>query len=172
MATPRHPAGDIPGSRTHPTSSSSRAARLATFEEQAATDCVKQVVSLEGHELFTQLCANANLVQPGPRRGLFGSIQPLEEGVVRVWRDWLGKMVSSGRNGESSSDRVRRAIVGDESVLWIDLKKHVGLRVRVYRRDLRRRMPVLWSASEDDVAVSYEIEYQGRLLRRHWLKRV
>lgn len=176
VPTPRHPAGDVPGSRTHPTSSSSRAARLARFEEQAATDCVRQVVNLEGHELFTQLCANANLVRPGPRRGLFGSIQQVEEGVVRIWREWLGRVVERGgsqmESVEESSASGAARMQGEESILWIDAKKNVGLRVRVYKRDLRRSMPVLWSASEDDVAVSYEIEYQGRLFPWNWMSTV
>jgi len=172
---PQHPAGDVPGSRTHPSSSSSRAARLARFEEQAANDCVKQVLSLEGHELFTQLCAVANLVQPGPRRGLFGSIQPVEEGVVRVWREWLRMMagmaddVDDGIPEAGSGAQAERQEVGsatkevqkDERILWIDIKKNVGLKLKVTERHWRRDMPVLWSADEDDIAMSYEVEYQG-----------
>ena len=162
---PPHPAGDVPGSRTHPSSSSSR----ARFEEQAANDCVKQVLSLEGHELFTQLCAVATLVRPGPRRGLFSSIQPVEEGVVRVWRGWLKMMVDDGRPDAGSSAQPERQGVGstieevqkDERILWIDLKKNVGLRLKIAQWEWRRHMPVLWNADEDDVAVSYEVEYQG-----------
>jgi hypothetical protein len=112
-------------------------------------------------------------VRPGPRRGLFGSIQQVEEGVVRVWREWLGRVVerdgfqreSGGESSASGAARMQK----DESILWINVKKNVGLRVRVYKRDLRRNMPVLWSASEDDVAVSYEIEYQGRLFLWNWV---
>ena len=163
---PPHPAGDVPGSRTHPSSSSSRAASLARFEEQAANDCVKQVLSLEGHELFTQLCAVATLVRPGPRRGLFSSIQPVEEGVVRVWREWLRMMVglNDGSSAQAERQEVRSAteeVQEDEKILWIGLKKNVGLRLKVAQGDWRRDMPVLWNADEDDVAVSYEVEYQG-----------
>ena len=164
-----HPAGDVPGSRTHP---SSQVARLARFEEQAANDCVKQVLSFEGHELFTQLCAEATLARPGPRRGLFISIHPVEEGVVRVWRKWLRMMVGMTDDGipeVGSSAQAERQEVGsameevqkDERILWIGPKKNVGLRLKVAQGDWRRDMPVLWNADEDDVALSYEVEYQG-----------
>lgn len=129
-------------------------------------DCVKQVLNLESHELFTQLCAHANLVRMGPRRGLFNSIQPVEEGVVRVWRDWLGRVVNSRDLDErvESSEGGRR-VHGDEDVLWVDLNRHVGLRLRVRKSELHRTLPVLWNANDDDVAVSYEIEYQGTFLK-------
>jgi len=143
---------------------SSQTARLATFEEEVANDCVKQVLSLEGHELFTQLCAVATLVRPGPRRGLFSSIQPIEEGVVRVWREWLRMMVDDGIPEVGSGAQAERQEVGSatkERILWIDLKKNVGLRLKVSQWEWRRDMPVLWKADEDDVAVSYEVEYQG-----------
>jgi hypothetical protein len=133
---------------------------------------VKQVLSLEGHELFTQLCAVATLVRPGPRRGLFSSIQPVEEGVVRVWREWLKMMVGMTDDGipeAGSGAQAERQEVGsateevqrDERILWIDLKKNVGLRLKVTQWEWRRDMPVLWNADEDDVAMSYEVEYQG-----------
>lgn len=169
---PPHPAGDVPGSRTHPSSSSSQAARLARFEEQAANDCVKQVLSLEGHELFTQLCAVATLVRPGPRRGLFSSIQPVDEGVIRVWRKWLRMMIEIeddsmpevGSSVQTERQEVRSTteeVQKDERILWICPKKNVGLRLKVARWEMRRDVPVLWNADEDDIAVSYEVEYQG-----------
>jgi len=147
----RHPPGDGAGSRAH------------APEVQAAEERVAHVVSLEGHELFAQLCAAASLVRPGPRAGLFGSVQRVEEGVVRVWRGWLGgragRAVRAGADGRAAVDP--EDLESDESVLWVDLRRHVGLRVSVRSREWKRNMPVLWSASDDDVAVSYEIELQG-----------
>jgi len=149
-APARHPAGEVSGTRTH----AAAAARAAQGER------VAHVVSLEGHELFAQLCAAANLVRPGPRPGLFGSVQRVEEGVVRVWRQWLGRAAARGAPGGGAGARAEDW-EGDESVLWVDLRRHVGLRVSVRSREWKRNMPVLWSASDDDVAVSYEIELQG-----------
>jgi hypothetical protein len=57
----------------------------------------------------------------------------------------------------SATEEVQR----DERILWIDLKKNVGLRLKVAQWEWRRDMPVLWNADEDDVAMSCEVEYQG-----------
>jgi hypothetical protein len=171
-----HPAGDIPGSRTH--SSSQASTTNSGFIEK---ETVKQILSLEGHELFTQICAVAIIVRSGPRNGLFRSCVELEDGVIRVWREWLGRM--SGEADEASitstpseidlditgkgkgkgpqlSENETGGIGEDRRILWVDAKKNVGLRLKVTEKKWRRNEPVLIHADEED-SVSYEIEYQG-----------
>ena len=171
----RHPAGDIPGSRTHPSSSS------AVKEEEQ--DAVRQILSLEGHELFTQLCAVTNIVRVGPRNGLFRSFVEVQEGVVRVWREWLARRASMDAGGTESTIEISALnldkpngknvirendvdgtgiidICNDDRILWIDMPKNVGLRVDVSEKKWRRNMPVLMHADEE-VSVSYEVVYQG-----------
>ncbi|KAF1982620.1 F-box domain-containing protein [Aulographum hederae CBS 113979] len=162
---PRHPAGDIPGSRTHVSSAAASSSTAARFDGVT----VKQTLSLESHELFTQLCADSNLVRVGPRNGLFTSFVQVEEGVVRVWRDWLAQM--AGLEGETSIDgfsQSEQVLVDDvgrnRHILWVDTLKNVGINVRVKERKWRRDTPILMEANEDD-AVSYDIEYEELLVR-------
>jgi hypothetical protein len=170
-----HLAGDIPGSRTHPSSSQASASKTVPIE----TEAVKQVFSLEGHELFTQICAHANIVRVGPRNGLFRSFIKVEDGVIRVWRDWLDRMSRETKEASATSEvsktylpsahkgkeprgteKYPLAIEEDTRILWIDVKKNVGLRVKITEKKWRRDLPILIHADEE-ISVSYEIEYQG-----------
>jgi hypothetical protein len=166
----RGPPGDVPGSRTWAGAAGDR------FEGEA----VRQILSLDGHERFTQLVAQSNLVRIGPRHGLFTAFVEVEEGVVRVFRDWLQKMAMGGDMTASGAvkgnveevgkgkesvreDPVLSADIGnDKEILWVNSRsKNSGLRLRVRERKIRKDTPVLIEANED-IPVSYEVEYQGR----------
>jgi hypothetical protein len=168
----RRPPGDVPGSRTYPGSPADK------FEGET----VKQVLNLDGHELFTQLVAQTNLVKIGPRHGLFACFVGVEEGVVRVWRQWLRDMSAKGRTvvatgpemivqHEGKGKEAIREIVqenkdlADESILWVSHAKNTGLRFNIKERKLRRDAPIMIRADEEDMPVSYEIEYDGTLPR-------
>lgn len=187
--------GDIPGSRTHQESSPPAQSSSPTPASSSSNgpilepEPVKQIISLEDHELFSQLCATVNLVRTGPRLGLFRSFVSInDESVVRVWKNWLGRRTivdSSSPNscadsldyGISHSDlniplplrkgEKRKGVLNfthehiseDEGVLWFDLYKHVGLRVGV-RETKWARDPLMLLNNEDEVA-SYEVEYKG-----------
>jgi hypothetical protein len=164
----RHPAGDIPGSRTH--TIATMAARKAQNSEEP--EAVKQIVSLEGHELFTQLCAQVNLVRTGGRREYFSSFVEVEEGVVRVFRDWLRNGAEDGLMRDHSPEwqydgkgKQKRSTVAaiqcDKRIKWIRDDKNVGIRTKVTERRWRRDMPILFH-SDDEIAVSYDVEYQGK----------
>jgi len=150
----------VPGSRTHPSSSSTP---VAEVDELA----VKQLVSLDAHELFTQLCAQSSLVRMGPH-GLLTSSVTIEEGVVRIWREWLARMVGTPNTTAAADNKgkaqvVEQQVCEDERVLWVDNAKNVGLRLKVKERKWRRDNPILVS-SEEEVAVSYSIEFEGKLV--------
>ena len=173
----RHPAGDVPGSRTHP--SSSAAGRRLDNDE-----LVRQILSLDGEEWFTQLCAVTNLVKVGPRNGLFSCFVEVEEGVVRVWKKWLSDM--AGREGVTNSGtRDNNALIieeetgrsgegkeaaqdfsgiandlNDDNILWVNSARNTGLRFKVREKKFRCDIPILMYANED-TPVSYEIEYDG-----------
>ena len=140
---------------------------------------MKQTLSLDGHELFTQLCAHSHLVKLGPRHGLFTCFVQIEEGVIRVWRKWL-KDIAEKKSSTTATvqenfveeigkgKEVVREIqdekrsVHDENILWVDpAKKNTGLRFSVKEKKLRRNVPILIRADED-TPVSYEIEYDGK----------
>jgi hypothetical protein len=159
--------GDIPGTRTFP----------GTVQDKYQGETVKQTLSLESHELFTQLVAQTNLVKIGPRHGLFTSFVEVEEGVLRVWKDWFDATATKGRQagagvaqevvqevgkGKEAVKEVdeQAADVSDARILWVSPSKNTGIRFNVKERKFRRDAPILIRA-EEDVPVSFEIEYDG-----------
>ena len=148
----RHPAGDVPGSRT--------------FGQQQETndEAVKQTLSLDSHELFTQLCAKTHLVVMGPRKGIFLSSTEVADGIVRVWRDWLAKVAERDSVVEAagSSTASEQCCSDDERIMWVNPAKNMGLRVRVRQRKWRRQAPIMMHADED-LPVTYELEFCGKL---------
>lgn len=167
--------GDVPGSRTFP----------GTVQDRHQGETVKQTLGLEAHELFTQLVAQTNLVKIGPRNGIFTCFVGVEEGVVRVWREWLRDTAARGRalgaattvfaetQTESSKGKEKEVTIdpattaidlGDSQILWVSPAKNSGIRFNVKERKLRRDVPILIRADED-MPVSYEIEYDELLIR-------
>jgi len=159
--------GDIPGSRTFP----------GTVQDKYRGETVKQTLSLESHELFTQLVSQTNLVKIGPRHGLFTCFVEVEEGVLRVWKDWLEKMAAKGQQANrdvpqevveevSKGKEVVREVgeekmdLDDARILWVSAAKNTGIRFNVKERKFRRDAPILIRADEG-MPVSYEIEYDG-----------
>ncbi|KAF2278625.1 uncharacterized protein EI97DRAFT_430893 [Westerdykella ornata] len=139
--------GDIPGSRTYP----------GTISDGYEGETVKQTLHLEGHELFTQLIAQSSLVKISPLRGLFTSCVEVEEGVVRIWREWLKNTAAKGDVGKTEG-------LNDERILWVSPAKNTGLRVNVKEKKIRRDTPILMSVDED-LPVSYEVEFEEFLVR-------
>ncbi|KAF2455051.1 hypothetical protein BDY21DRAFT_387177 [Lineolata rhizophorae] len=208
----RHPAGDVPGSRTFEAAaqqvaqasgsgnSSSDEAGPSGGDNSDSSDTggggmprsiegrlidrgpVTQFLALDSHELFTQICTIANLVKLGPRRGLFNQFVEVEEGVVRVWKDWLRRVAdgttrmraatggSGPRDEGKGKGREREKENGvdvefdEERTLWVRTKKNVGLRFNVRERRYWREAPLLIHADED-MPVSYDVEYEELLVR-------
>jgi hypothetical protein len=160
--------GDIPGSRTYP----------GTAQDKFSGEIVKQTVSLEAHELFTQLVAQVNLVKIRPYNGHFSAFVDVEEGVLRVWRKWLGEIVAKGNRvidtSKEKAEEVGRAKgeirkpddmesgSEDQRILWVSTARNTGIRFNVRERKLRRDTPVL-IRNDEDLPVSYEVEYDGEL---------
>ncbi|KAK4982085.1 hypothetical protein LTR66_009488 [Elasticomyces elasticus] len=168
----RYRAGDIPGSRTHPSS--------ASRQQQEVGDggLVTDTVSLEAFEEFSQLCTVTNLVKIGPLRGLFVSIVEVGDGMIRVWRDWLAQQAAAGRANSSEIDQSSTVRAGlpdradqplnptdDPSILWVNNSNNsVGIKFSVTERKWQRDTPVLF-ASEQEVAVSYQIHFEELLIK-------
>jgi hypothetical protein len=159
--------GDVPGSRTFP----------GTAKDKYEGETVKQTLSLEAHELFTQLVAQTNLVKIGPRHGLFTCFVDVEEGVLRVWKDWLAETAARSRQkqdattaeveekadkGKEPTRETHEEIINleDPRILWVSSAKNSGIRFNVKERKFRRDIPILIRADED-MPVTYEIEYDG-----------
>jgi hypothetical protein len=99
----------------------------------------------------------------------------VEDGIVRVWRDWLKRQSKKDRH-----DTTTHIQQDEDDVLWVNNKKAVGLKLRVREKKWKRPMlPVLMHRDEEG-AVSYEVEIEGMsflhivlLLLQHeltWLK--
>ena len=151
-----HPAGDVPGSRT------SEIANRARKPSERST--VSQNVSLEAHELFTQLHFLVAVVQTGPRPGLFLSVENLIDKTQRIFRTWLAERAEAIQNYKNCASNGVTDELGYEAdrMLWIDQNKVVGLRLRVEERKGRKTLPILYRKDEDQ-AISYSLELEGDL---------
>lgn len=151
----KHPAGDIPGSRTHPSS-----ADPSIHVRNTESNLVSQQVSLDADELFTQLIATLMLVKPGPRPETILTAVEVCEGTIRVWRDWLAEQAKASNDLASSCSPA-----DDSSILWVNtVDKTVGVKFKVKERKWKRDVPVLVSADEE-VAVSYTVDLEEVVLR-------
>lgn len=175
----RHPAGDVPGSRTWQDAT----VRPATRDED---NVVRDIISLDAHELFSQLITVAYLGKRESTRGLLCSLQEVAEGTIRVWRDWLSRNCESRsftddsmvviHHGESSRDNASNGRerldsvtdicdpTGDPQVLWINTKgEDVGVKIKVKRQRQRTTNLPLMYTSDVELSVSYVIEFEGRV---------
>ncbi|KAL8983246.1 MAG: hypothetical protein Q9205_002464 [Flavoplaca limonia] len=157
-STRPHPAGDVPGSRTNPVA---HAASSTTIEQQLGS--VTHNISLDVHELFTQLSVTAALVQVGPRRGVFLSfIDVVDKKTPRVWRGWLAERAMKSRSSVSEG-QTNEPDHQSSSMIWADQGKTMGLKVRVKEKKWRGAAPVLIHRDEDP-AISYSLELEELLI--------
>ena len=113
------------------------------------------------------------------------SIQNIvEQKTTRVFRTWLAARAKKRNYTETGSSEalLSASLDEDDSILWMDLNRVAGLKVRVQERGLRNNMPILLHRDEDQ-AVGYSLELQGTLIvwldvrrehhqhQRHSLKR-
>lgn len=115
---------------------------------------VTRPVNLDEDENFSQLCVVVNIVKVMPGTNLLLSTMTVEDGVIRVFRDWLKEQTkrpgSATTPGGDSDD-------GDSHMLWVGQSKNVGLKVRVREKQyINRHAPVLVHQDEDPF-VSYEL---------------
>ena len=118
-------------------------------------------ISLDAHELFTQLSVTAALVQVGPRRGVFLSfIDVVDKRTPRIWRGWLAERATTGRASVLEQD-IEKLDNQPSSMIWADQGKTMGLKVRVKEKKWRGQAPVLIHRDEDP-AISYSLELEGK----------
>lgn len=171
----RHPAGDVPGSRTYPSTVQgsnqvpSQAGSLTPRDQAPAQhsssakeplpspDIVSHLIHLDGSELFSQLCAETIIAIQGPRPGIYRSPVDVSKGIIRVWRKWLAEQAGMDDGREKCQDGKDCSTAG---ILWVNDGENVGVRFRVRQRKWRRDNPVL-THMDEDVPVSYEVQYEG-----------
>ncbi|KAJ5372874.1 hypothetical protein N7517_004880 [Penicillium concentricum] len=137
--------------------------------EGKGDDAVIREVTLDGYEDFSQLCVVANLVQVKPGTSLLLSASTIEDGVIRLWREWLrdqsGEIKKTSETDlEEGSEKA--SVCSDEDILWVDISKTVGLKMRVRPKAWDPSFPVLVHQDDrnDESWVGYEIILQGELL--------
>ena len=142
--------GDIPGSRTHPSSSQHQSVRRLENGPLAV-----ETVSLEPHELFSQLKVVTSIVKTNKRDRIISAVE-LSEGIIRVKRDWLADQVQANSSNTESIHPPQ-----DSSILWVNnCEDCIGIKFKVIQRRLRQDNPILYT-SEEEVAVSYDLEFEG-----------
>ncbi|KAF4770026.1 hypothetical protein HAV15_012056 [Penicillium sp. str.  len=132
-------------------------------------DAVIREVNLDGYEDFSQLCVVANLVQVKPGTLLLLSASTIEDGVVRLWREWLRSQSEKMKrttetDWEGGSEKARMS--SDDDILWVDTSKTVGLKMRVRPKAWDPSFPVLVHQDDrdDNSWVGYEVILQGQSL--------
>ncbi|KAL9610566.1 MAG: hypothetical protein Q9167_004747 [Letrouitia subvulpina] len=153
------PASNGSDSRTCPNDQDS-----GNSKDAKRANLVTQSLSLDAHELFSQLSVTAALVRLGPRWGIFLSLTDIvEKKTLRVWRDWLARRSKayeiSGRPGVVENSEIIDH--GSDTILWASPSKTLGLKVRVKEQKWRRDHPILVHKDEDQ-AVSYLLELEGK----------
>lgn len=140
---------------------------------------VTRAVNLDGAEDFSQLCAVVNLVKVMPGSHLLLSAVTIEDGVIRLWRDWLRNQVQmlkagAGLGATDVEEEVivpgggvqRRRTVDESStsdshrMLWVDGHKNVGLKLRVREKRWNLNAPILIHQDEER-QVGYEVDIEG-----------
>jgi hypothetical protein len=150
-------------------------------------NAVTRTISVDAHDLFSQLSTVGYLARREPTRGLLSSIQEVCDGTVRVWRDWLSRQCETKRwtDGEpiavhhddqdtasASEQRLPKVATSyvdprkDPSILWINtVREQVGIKFRVKEQKWRRDNPVIFT-SEAEMPVSYHVELEGMFRQR------
>lgn len=123
--------------------------------EEVDDDIVTRTVSMDSHELFSQLCISVVLVQVGPRRGIFLScMEILKKKTARIWRQWLLENSINSAEGER------------ERTIWVDHGQNVGLKVRVREKKWKQHVPILQNKDENQ-AISYDLDLEGGYFLSH-----
>lgn len=179
------------------TSGGTAATALQTVKEGKANDkgsvpLVSYDVHLDEGELFSQLCTVTKLVKTSAQPGLFLNCANINDGVIRVWRDWLDRRVAdttnaaedAAKNGKDKDTARSIPSIADtnQHVLWAYTGKHVGMRFRVTERTVPQRVLAAAAAAQPDnerfrrstmpaeePPVSFMLEYEELLVRTYEL---
>ncbi|GCB18700.1 hypothetical protein AAWM_01585 [Aspergillus awamori] len=133
-------------------SSGTRLVPLRDDEQDPDRDnlVVTRPINLENFEDFSQLCVVVNIVKVMPGTNLLLSAHTVEDGVIRVFRDWL-------RDEEKRFRDVVPDGTGPSQMLWVDQSKSVGIKVRVKAKPLMNQNVPILVHRDDDEFTSYEL---------------
>ncbi|KAL5332795.1 hypothetical protein BJX70DRAFT_392692 [Aspergillus crustosus] len=116
---------------------------------------VRRPVNIEGFEDFSQLCVAVNVVKVLPGTTLLLSAVNIEDGVIRLFRNWLKSRANVSQEKQEYNNTYSRD--SDQGLLWVDKGKNVGLKFRVREATtLDSNFPVLVHRDEESFS-SYEL---------------
>ncbi|KAK6223099.1 F-box domain-containing protein [Colletotrichum tabaci] len=133
----------------------------APIKQEVGDEPVTQELILDDGELFSQLCTTTSLIKSGSIPSLLSSYSNITHGVVRVWRNWLAEAAASsaicpaGRSNDQNT------------ILWTDAARTVGLKLRVTEVTLERLPP--YHGLDEDPPVAYSLHYEELLVRTNHL---
>lgn len=117
---------------------------------------VRRPISIESFEDFSQLCVVVNVVKVLPGTDVLLSAVNVEDGVIRLFRDWL-----KGQSNRLPDLQPHTSSESQGEVLWVDQNRNVGLKFRVSDvTKLDSNFPVLVHR-DDETFSSYEIVIDG-----------
>ena len=136
-----------------------RSLTLVDDEQDSDRDnlVVTRPINLENFEDFSQLCVVVNIVKVMPGTNLLLSAHTVEDGVIRVFRDWL-------RDEEKRFRDVVPDGTGPSQMLWVDQSKSVGIKVRVKAKPLMNQNVPILVHRDDDEFTSYELLIEGMVI--------
>ncbi|KAJ5780259.1 hypothetical protein N7457_005419 [Penicillium paradoxum] len=138
-------------------------AHLGLSQGAEKESAVIREFTIDGYEDFSQLCVVANLVQVRPGTSLLLSASTIEDGFVRLWRDWLHRQ---SRKMEKATETAREegsanvsVSSSSDDILWVDTGKTVGLKMRVRPKAWNPSFPILIHQDDrdDNAWVGYEV---------------
>ncbi|KAE8149112.1 hypothetical protein BDV25DRAFT_156920 [Aspergillus avenaceus] len=141
--------------------------------EQPDDLLVTRPINLEANEDFSQLCVVVNVVKVMPGSNLLLSAVTVEDGVIRLFRNWLKTRTkhSNQPSGFSSPagrlDKNIGSFSNEDSshLLWVGQSQNVGLKVRVREKvDQSRHFPILVHRDEEE-STSYELDIEELHIR-------
>ncbi|KAA8650665.1 F-box protein [Aspergillus tanneri] len=129
---------------------------------------VTRPVHLESFEDFSQLCVVVNIFKgmPGGQSHLLMSANTVQDGVVRVFRDWLkehscSRCVDTSHDDDEDTEGESHLNTNDQChMLWVDQDRNVGLKVRVRKTNYLDESITDLVLPDEEVLTSYELDIE------------
>ncbi|KAF3925860.1 hypothetical protein ABW20_dc0103809 [Dactylellina cionopaga] len=120
----------------------------ASYPSGISSAPASTTVTIDSGDIFTQVCASANLVKPG-------SVIKVFESFFRVRRDWLDRACEGTEQ---------------EDVVWVGIGENVGLKISASGKKVVG--PAIHGGvrgREEEPAVEYRVEYESLVIRATYL---
>lgn len=109
-----------------------------------------------------------NIVKVMAKTNLLLSTITVEDGVIRVFRDWLKERAEKPPSGSGhclggkTSCQAREISAADDSrMLWVGHNKNVGIKVRVREKKFLGQLAPILVHRDEDPFTSYDLYIDG-----------